>query len=157
MLHTDAQQRIRITQAGFEKYTGQMGILFFEDGLSTHAVAFKDANRISAVMTCEFEDGTSCNPAQRLLDTKGQEAIVGRETIEMTEAGVSIAPLSAPAAPAQQAASTASYTVAQLEAVADDKGIAGLREISDPLGIKSNSIVGLIAELTKAGVAQKGE
>ena len=44
MLHTDEPQRIRLTQEGFENYTGQMGILFFENGMTIDPVPFKDAN-----------------------------------------------------------------------------------------------------------------
>jgi hypothetical protein len=51
-------------------------------------------------------------------------------------------------APAEggEATSTAqtTYTREELEKIADEKGIKGLREIADPLGLKSNSIVPLI-------------
>lgn len=164
MLHTDEPQRIRLTQEGFENYTGQMGILFFEDGLSTHPVPFKDANRMSAVMVCEFEDGTSCNPAQRLLDTANQSHDQGRETTDQppAEEPVVIAPVEEPVvitltpavdenAPARP---TVVYSRDELADIADKKGIAGLREIATPLGIKSNSITGLIEELVKATAAQ---
>jgi len=36
------------------------------------------------------------------------------------------------------------YSREELEKIADDKGIKGIREISDPLGLKSTSIVPLI-------------
>ena len=36
------------------------------------------------------------------------------------------------------------YTREELEKIADEKGIKGIREIADPLGLKSNSIVPLI-------------
>lgn len=158
MLHTDSQQRIRITQAGFENYNGQMGILFFENGLSTNPVPFKDANRLSATLLCEFEDGTSCNPAQRLLDTAGQEAPQARETFDEQPGAATAAPAARVTPVVElQDQPAAQYTVVQLEEIADSKGIQGLRDIATPLGIKSNSITGLIAELIKAGVAQKGE
>lgn len=144
--------KIKLTQEGWEGYTGQMGVLQFVDGLSTSEVPFRDAARMSAVMNCEFEDGSSCNPAQRLLDTMGQEAVVGRETeIELVAPPVSTIVPSLSEQPV--IVQKTDYTVAQLEEIADAKGIAGLREIAGPLGIKSNSITGLIAELTKAGVA----
>lgn len=46
------------------------------------------------------------------------------------------------------------YTKEELEAVADEKGIAGLREIADPMGVKNTSIVGLINEILQAQGAQ---
>lgn len=161
MLHTDAPQRIRLTQEGYEHYTGQMGITFFEDGLSTEVVHFKDAHRMAAVLKCEFEDGSSCNAAQRLLDTAHQEAVVGR----VTEDEVSVNPVVTGSVEApvvikleqeqkpRDEAFTHSYTRADLEEIADQKGIAGLREIATPLGLKSNSITGLIDELVKVSTA----
>jgi len=164
MIHTDTQQRIRLTQPGYEHYSGQMGILFFEDGLSTHPVPFKDANRMSAVMICEFEDGSSCNPAQRLLDTAHQEAVFGRETTDKApddELPVSVSveepvliALDQPKQDQPILRSSVVYSREDLEEIADKKGIAGLREIATPLGIKSNSITNLIEELAKATAAQ---
>lgn len=164
MLHTDEPQRIRLTQEGFEGYTGQMGILFFENGLSTHPVPFKDATRMSAVMICEFEDGSSCNPAQRLLDTAGQGADSTRQTEDeafspepalppVVEAPVEIV-LAKATNPDQPAYTGVVYSREDLSEIADSKGIAGLREIAAPLGVKSNSITGLIEELVKATAAQ---
>lgn len=144
--------KIKLTQEGWAGYTGQMGVLQFEDGVSTTDVPFRDAARMSAVMNCEFEDGSSCNPAQRLLDTMGQAAVVGRETeVETVAPPVSTVVPSLTEQPVN--VKGAEYTVAELEEIADAKGIVGLRDIATPLGIKSNSITGLIAELTKAGVA----
>ena len=163
MLHTEAPQRIRLTQEGYEHYTGQMGITFFEDGLSTDVVPFKDANRMAAVLKCEFEDGTSCNAAQRLLDTAQQEASVERVTedeVKTDAAPVVAAPVETPVVinltPAERPrdeANTHSFSRADLEEIADQSGIAGLREIATPLGLKSNSISGLIDELVKVSTA----
>jgi len=49
-----------------------------------------------------------------------------------------------PADAAPTPAAPKTYTRAQLEQIADEHGIKGLREISDPLEIKNTSIVGLI-------------
>ena len=49
------------------------------------------------------------------------------------------------------------YTEEQLAAIADKQGIAGLREIAEPLGVKGNSIAGLISSILKAAGAPKGE
>lgn len=42
------------------------------------------------------------------------------------------------------------YTKEDLEKIADENGIKGLREIAEPLGVKNVSIEGLIAEIIKA-------
>lgn len=166
--------KIKLTQPGFEGYTGQMGILQFVDGLSTTDVPFRDAARMSAVMVCEFEDGSSCNPAQRLLDTAGTEAPVGRAieapneelTVKVaadTQGGikVEVGTVTAPAdgtvvgEVAEEPVDENLYTMDDLSAIADAKGINGLREVAGPLGIKSNSITGLIDELLKAKATKK--
>lgn len=175
--------KIKLTQSGWETYTGQMGILQFVDGLSVTDVPFRDAARMSAVMVCEFEDGSSCSPSQRLLDTAGVEAPVGRP-VEVTDPGLVVdlpvadsgvekpevdedeaARLEAARLKAEAEGKEAVsegedtggepvdpslYTLDELSAIADSKGIAGLREIAGPMGIKSNSITGLIDELMKA-------
>ena len=54
-----------------------------------------------------------------------------------------------PAAPAK------SWTQEELSAIADEKGIKGLREIGDDLGLKGTGIADLIAKIVEAtkGVA----
>ena len=171
--------KIKLTQPGWETYTGQMGILQFVDGVSVTDVPFRDAARMSAVLVCEFEDGSSCSPSQRLLDTAGVEAPVGRP-VEITDPALVIdlpvaeGGVEKPAVDEDEAARIEEseraeseedevvsegdepvvdsnlYTLEELSAIADAKGIAGLREIAGPMGIKSNSITGLIEELLKA-------
>lgn len=168
--------KIRLTQPGFETYTGQSGILFFEEGLSTADVSFRDAARVAAVMLCEFEDGTSCSPSQRILDSALVEASSARDTYDEPAPGAVAAP--APAAdvlakvdvdPAKGAAAVvvdetpapaaatgpAIYTAEELGELADKGGIAALRAIGDPINVKSNSIGGLIAALVNAAAKKE--
>lgn len=134
--------KLRLTQPGFETYTAQMGVTFFENGLSTTDVSVMDATRMAAVMGCEWEDGTPANVGQIYLDNMHTEAPV----------------FAAPGAPdklvvADVSVVSVGYSEADLAAIADAKGIAGLRDIADTLGIKGNSIGGLIAAILKAQVA----
>lgn len=136
--------KLRLKQSGFESYSGQMGVIFFENGLSTTDVLPVDAVRISAVMQCEWEDGEASNVAQRLLDRADTPAPVLQSNtgIEQPEQPQPVEPQ--PVEPAKPL-----YTEEQLAAIADEKGITGLRELAEPLGIKGNSIRGLIDALTK--------
>lgn len=182
--------KIKLTQPGWEGYTGQMGVLFFENGTSTADVAPKDAVRMAATMLCEYEDGTSCSPSQRLLDTTNQEATSVRETTDDETPAGKLVDVEAPvevvlqpesktrddgniiqagtndgvvelkdeddgeeeAAATNAVDSQPAYTNAELEAIADSKGISGLREIAEPHGVKSTSIKGLIDSILAAGI-----
>lgn len=138
--------KLRLTQEGFATYAGQMGVIFFEDGLSTADVAVRDAVRMSAVMGCEWEDGTPASVAQSILDNAHTPApmfVSGADgqhdpTTKYEGAGMFSA---APVAP--------QFVEAELEALADKEGIKGLRVLADPLNIKGNSIKDLIAALLK--------
>lgn len=168
--------KIKLTQEGFENYTGQMGVHFFENGLSTADVSFRDSARMAAVMNCEYEDGTNCSPSQRLLDSALVEADSTRDTFD--EPAKRAAAPEAPAADvltstdvdpnkgasdegegttgtgtdtvADDAAPSNLWTADELGQIADKDGIVGLRAIADPLNVKSNSIANLITALIAA-------
>lgn len=147
--------KLRITQAGFEGYTGQMGVLDFIDGLSIGDVLPVDALRIAGIFGAEWENGQAANISQIYLDKMNDEA----PSVQMGEAGIqadAAAPVVVPVEPSVQAAIAlaATYTEEQLAAIADDKGIAGLREIADPMGIKGNAIKQLIDGILKAARTQ---
>lgn len=77
-----------------------------------------------------------------------QEETVGDEIeyrLDTTKVKNYVAPINANVKVA--VAPTKRYTRAELEAVADESGIQGLREIADPLGIKATSIRKLIDEI----------
>ena len=134
--------KLRLTQAGFEKYTGQMGVVMFDNGLSVGEVLPIDAIRISAAIGADWEDGSAANVGDMYLNNMDVPAFVGR--------GPSNEP--APAEPQAKIAAPASgttYSKDDLAKIADAEGIAGLRAISDPLGVKGTSIVGLIEAILK--------
>lgn len=53
--------KLKLTGSGFEKYTGQLGILYFKDGLSTTDVLPTDALRIAGSIGAIWEDGQPAN------------------------------------------------------------------------------------------------
>jgi len=146
--------KLRLTAKGFEKYTGQMGVIQFKDGLSEGDVLPVDAVRVAGVIGAEWEDGSPANVNELLLRNMQNEAPVGRVTeqgtdeppveVESEEAPVEVVAEETPAEPAHV------YTAEELAEVADKKGIAGLREIGDSIGVKGTSIVGLIEAILKA-------
>lgn len=141
--------KLRLTAPGWKTYTGQMGVIFFEEGLSVSDVLPTDAVRVAGVIGAEWEDGTAANISQTYLDNMKTEAPMGAVTTAVPEDEVE-APQAVAEAPVK------SYTAEELAAVADKSGISGLREIAEPMGIKGNSIGKLIEAILKAG-APKAE
>jgi hypothetical protein len=148
--------KLRIVEPGFEKYEGQMGVVFFENGLSTDDVSQLDATRMSAVMQCEWESGSTMSVTQRLLDETDTPAPIvsdGAEAAKPETEKVSDKPNDSNA----NNEKFVSYTREELEDIADTGGIAGLREIAEPMGIKGNSIAKLIDDIFEALKEKKAE
>lgn len=132
--------KLKLTAAGFETYTGQMGVVWFEDGLSTDDVLPVDAVRIAGVMGAEWEDGTSANVSQIYLDNMNTPAVQGMADKQSEPTSVK----------KENLVSTVQYTEDELAAIADKNGIVGLRAIAEPMGIKGQSIKSLIEGILKA-------
>lgn len=162
--------KLRITQPGWENYTGQLGMAFFENGLSVAAVPKIVARKLAGVVGCVWEDGTNPSVTQdELTRTQAAPDVHTTAAPVMPEGTPEPAPVVVPLAavetqPAEFVqpvdpsalsvpdASAAIYTKEELEAIADREGIAGLRALADPLDIKSNSIATLVAAMVSAGV-----
>lgn len=123
--------QIKILQAGWEKFSGEFGGVFFEDGVSVSEVTTVQARRLANQVQIETLDGVNPSSSQAALD---------EQTIPM-DAQMGSGAESAISGPM----GSKTWSQAELEALAESKGIAGIREISDPMGIKSNSVTKLIA------------
>lgn len=142
--------KIRLTQPGFETYTGQMGTVFFEDGLTTTDVKHIDAVRIAAQFLCEWEDGTTASVAQSILDHA--QATTLSIPVEMNaDQALALQAGTAGAEAQPEPVGSKVYTEAELEEIADKAGIKGLREIGTVIGVKGNAI----GELIKAILAKQ--
>lgn len=145
--------KLRLTQTGYEGFTGQMGTVFFENGLSTAEVRPIDAVRIAAQFVCEWEDGSTASVAQSILDHSNMTIGDCKAEINADQAMADQARHAArmiEKRPQEQV--TKVYTAEQLSEIADRDGIKGLRAIGDGLGIKSNSI----AEMMRAILEKQG-
>lgn len=129
--------KLKLKQAGYTEMNGYMGIVEFKDGLSVGDVHPRDARNIAISIQCEWEDGSSPNPAQNLLDSMnvraGEESKVKKES----------APVEKP-----------KFVREELEAIADKGGIKALRAVAEPYGVKGVSIVELIDDLLALNQAQ---
>lgn len=150
--------KIKLTQPGYETYTGQMGVLFFEEGVTTADVRSGDAVRLAAQFLCEWENGDSVSMAQSILDhakvttddlgpeLNADQALV-QETVAFTQVYGNRPNPNEVVAESEIIASGRIYTEEELAAIADDAGIAGIRAIAQPLGIRGNSIATLISDI----------
>lgn len=155
--------KLRITQPGFESYSGQMGMILFENGISVYDVQERDALRLSALFGCEWEDKSNVTitrvevepsaPVGRetfIAQTDGKPERVGGNDGETVFYEQTVADGDIPVKVTNR------YTRAQLERIADKNGIAGIRDVAGPLGIRGTSINGLIEEiLAVAGENEK--
>lgn len=149
--------KLRLTAAGFDSYTGQMGVINFESGVSVGDVLPIDAVRVAGIIGAEWEDGSPANVGQLYLDNMHTSAPTKEESEKAANPDAPKTLLTNDDAKIKAKELGVSYTEEQLAKVADGKGIAGLREIADPLGIKGNSIRGLMDAILKAAPAPKVE
>lgn len=149
--------KLRLTQPHYETFTGQMGTVFFQDGLSTADVKPSDAVRMASQFLCQWEDGSTASVAQSILDhahtttnslpveINADQALATQRAEAAQMSGYETQPDGTPA-PSKR------YTEDELSAIADERGIKGLRAIAEPLGVKGNSI----AEMIRAIMGKQG-
>ncbi len=124
--------KLKVTQPGMEGYTGILGEVRFEDGVSISPVSKIQAQRIRSAFKVETEDGEDPSIVAEIARAKSKEApLVYVEPIQESKGNKLVC----------------DYTQESLMAIADKSGLAGLREFAEPYGVKSNSIIGLIQKL----------
>ena len=136
------KHRVRIVKAGWQTFTGQFAGHRFVDAVSVEKLPQVTIDRIAALT--------------QIVDEKDEPVgvIVRDDAAKEVEAPV-IAPLQtleavlAAAEPIIDGARVI-YPHDTLLAIADKKGISGLREISDPLGVKGRAIPDLIQAILQA-------
>lgn len=143
--------KIRLIETGYESLTGMFGEVEFVDGVSVHDVSPVQARFLASIVRIENIDGTDPGENARFQSAFNLEA----QSFQLP----TLAELEAAGKPAEvgqaqeaqvQAQVAEQYTQESLEAIADKGGIAGLREVADPLGVKGTSIAKLIEGILAA-------
>lgn len=134
--------KLKLTAVGYENFTGLFGTVEYVDGLSVEDVMPQTAKRVACVVSVEWEDGSKVGVADALITNQNMPAPNETATV-------------IPVEPEKPVVTTVAWTEEELGALADDKGIAGLREIAEPYGIKGNSIAGLIKAIMEKSVAKE--
>jgi len=146
---------MKIKLAGvYADFTGAFGVLTFVDGLSTADVSALDGRRMGTLVPCTTEDGQ--DPMSHSVDWNdfGIPMSVPPEFTRLTTVAEQRRIEAASASPeAPKVEAPVAWNREKLEALADARGISGIRVISDPLGLKGTSIKGLIDQILSGKVA----
>lgn len=133
--------KIRLVDHGYESLTGFFGDVEFKDGVSIGEVSDVKARFFAAITSVvDASDGSDPGDNAKFQHSLELKAVSSNlptlAEIQEQNSGNAIEP--------EVVAAPDVYTRQSLEAIADERGIAGLREICDKLGIKGTSIAGLI-------------
>lgn len=146
-------QHVRLIERGFEKYTGMLGDIEFQDGVSVERLGRMQIDRIASAMRCESHDGVQLGAAARLVQGKhmGAPNVNSHQVAVKAPDAMESHPVKAEDPESPEPSTNAKfYTRDQLEVIADAKGILGLRQIAEPLGVKARSVNELMDEIVKA-------
>ncbi len=147
--------KVRIVEPALSNYTGKMYEIGFTDGVSDRDLSEREVEIIGASMKVEDLEGHQVGAGVKHIQNRrvilgdavqinldiseGVNEMIGFETLGELPFGEGIVLVDGP-----------SYTREQLESIADDQGISGLREIAEPMGVTGRSIVELIDRILEA-------
>jgi hypothetical protein len=150
MANTESELvRIRLLNPTLTNLTGVFGNYSFIDGVS-ELMLRREAERLSVITAVEFVN--SENLWERKARERGQITSDNLNTDPPKPHLGSQIEVLAPEPVKSKDIKT--YSREELEAIADDKGIQGLREIADPLNVKGVSIRTLLDGILKAQEGQ---
>lgn len=122
--------KLRMLSDGWRDFTGQFGGFEFEDGVSVGDIPVRIAQRFASAMSFETLEGQNPSPAQRMIDM--QHTVLSSTMNSESELTVT------------EAMAPKRWTLEELEQIASEDGIAGIRVIANPMGLKNNAIGKLI-------------
>jgi hypothetical protein len=148
---------LKIVSKGWQGYTGQLNIISFKDGVSTEPVPPRIADRIAAsvqVVQCDEKGKAAKKPVavgvqHRLISETAARAIITTSLQTQSEADKSLE-AKLDAARSLTAPVETLFTRVDLEKIADDTGMKGLRDIGDKWKVKGRGIPELIEKILKA-------
>jgi hypothetical protein len=155
------QVTVEIRAEGWGGYTGPLGGYLFKNGSSDGPIPLRAALRIGASIEAYDQDGRRLHPTTYPLNENPssiEAPIVRFKTDaelqqtepyvpETTDAGATEAIDLEPTKTVVNGRVVEKYSRAQLEAIADQKGIDGLRQIADKHGLKGRAVSELIDKI----------
>jgi hypothetical protein len=157
------QVKVEIREKGWGGYTGPLGSYQFVDGKSVDSIPIRAALRIGGSIEAYDENGTRLHPSTYIV-TENPSSVGATSVSYATPIDESPQPAYEPETAESKANEIdltpiremvggkikETYSRAQLEAIADKKGIEGLREIGDKHGVKGRAVVELIGKILEA-------
>lgn len=128
---------IRLIERGWENYTGMLCGADFVEGVAKDVTA-RQAAMVANIIQTEKDDGSNPSDSQNLIDS---------QCIKMVE---NMPVQSRYNQPSSNEGAVKDYTREELEKIASDKGILGLREVGNTVGVRADSIVKLIEAVIDA-------
>lgn len=164
---TEKLVTVTVKAEGWLNYTGSLAGHAFVDGRSVNAIPLRAALKIGAIVEVYDEQDVRLHPSTYPREPGvSDRPAIGQVTYPTADAESTPAPY-VPETPAPEQDEAidlepartidaltgqvkVTYTRAQLEAIADKRGINGLREIGEPLEVKGRSIPELITKILEA-------
>lgn len=141
--------KIKLLESAFASYTGYMSGVEFKNGESIGEVPFVDQQRICSIMKAQTIEGVNVSGASALAMSRELTSFFALENEKKADLVID-SPRGEDGGGSND--EIIRYTRAELEAVADDGGIAGLRDIGNRFDVKATSIEKMIdAILAVAG------
>lgn len=141
--------KLKIVAAGWENYTGYLGMVDFTDGISVEKVSKLMASRVtSTVAMVEVDDEGQEHPTGVAHDLILSGAIVGApEVLALATEEELKAERLAMKKSAKKDKIDKFYQLEELQVIADTSGLKGLREIGLIWEVRERSIPGLIEQI----------
>lgn len=154
---------VHLKAAGWETYAGPLCGAQFKDGVSVEPIQLRLAFRIGATIQCEDDVGVPIHPST--YDRGYKPGQVEAKIINFETDGAKPAPVYEAQTTVEEAKEIdleptrtvdafgqvkIAYSRAQLEAIADKRGINGLREIGESLDVKGRAVAELIDKILEA-------
>jgi hypothetical protein len=145
-----ANRKIKIIEKGWETFSDNMGGIEFKDGVSVEAVSEYEISRVaSSIQVIDLETGKQLNDAATLsenigtvLEPRPDASVITQKQFDQLNAN--------PAETKPEVVGAKVYTNDELLKIADEKGINGLRDIGNALGVKGRAIPELIENILAA-------
>lgn len=140
---------LKLIEKGWENFTGQFGAVEFEDGVSKDIISMAEAMKLAGVIRCEeLESGTNPSVSQEIVDDRQSELSVRKQALaDKVSADGGTKEPEEPKNSEPTSNPVYDYEMADLEAVADQSGIEGLRDFASRYDVRGGSIKAIIDSL----------
>jgi hypothetical protein len=135
-------RRLRLMDPGFVNYTGPMGQVDFTDGVSDEKVAWREAQMLASLTYIEDADKPGYQLGPHVEEQRQKDRDTSDPIVALVDSGEHVNPEGAPV--------MERFTRADLEKIADEKGLEGVRSIARAWNRTGRSIAETISAIMDA-------